>query len=119
MRAPVVDEATVGGAPDGDIRGPGGAITLELCGSWDHSPPCPLAAHYTGAARAEGTVVLRVVFATEPGHEAEVRRRIDKALRSGTVTSPEGGVSHWEFQGSGRAEPTTAEAEHGLRIAGT
>lgn len=119
MRAPFVHEATVGMAPDGDIRGPGGAITLELCGSWDHSPPCPVAAHYTGAERAEGTVVLRVIFATEPEQEAEVRWRIDKALRSGTVTGPEGEVSHWEFRGSTRAEPTTAEAEHGLRIAGT
>jgi hypothetical protein len=106
-------------APDGDVRGPGGAITLELCGSWDHSPPCPVAAHHTTAERAGGTVVLRVVFAAEPEQEAEVRRRIDRALHSGTVTSPEGVVSHWEFRGSTTVHPTPSETEHARRIAGT
>jgi len=24
----------------------GGAITIALCGHWDHTPPCPLAPHY-------------------------------------------------------------------------
>ena len=29
--------------PDEDQRAPGGAITIELCGSTDHEPPCPFA----------------------------------------------------------------------------
>ena len=29
--------------PGGDSRAPGGAITVALCGHWDHEPPCPLA----------------------------------------------------------------------------
>ncbi|MEV7133524.1 hypothetical protein AB0N24_11620 [Arthrobacter sp. NPDC093128] len=119
MRAPFVHEATVGMAADGDTRGPGGAITLELCGSWDHSPPCPVAAHHTRAERAGGTVVLRVVFATEPEDEADVRRRIDQALHSGRVTSLDGVVSHWEFHGSRIGVPTPAEAEHARRLART
>lgn len=106
-------------AADGDTRGPGGAITLELCGSWDHSPPCPVAAHHTRAERAGGTVVLRVVFATEPEDEADVRRRIDQALHSGRVTSLDGVVSHWEFHGSRIGVPTPAEAEHARRLART
>ena len=31
---------------------PGGAITVALCGSWDHEPPCPLAPHHTRAHRS-------------------------------------------------------------------
>jgi hypothetical protein len=30
-----------------DAAAPGAAITVALCGSWEHPPPCPLAAHHT------------------------------------------------------------------------
>ena len=29
--------------PDADVRAPGAAVTVVLCGHWDHEPPCPLA----------------------------------------------------------------------------
>jgi hypothetical protein len=38
----------------GDDRAPGGAITVALCGSWSHDPPCPLAPHHTDALRDGG-----------------------------------------------------------------
>ncbi|MBT2593890.1 hypothetical protein [Arthrobacter sp. ISL-72] len=119
MRAPYVHEAAVRMIPNGDLGAPGGAVTLELCGGWDHPAPCPLAAHHTRASRDGGTVLLRVVFATEPEHESEVRRRIERALRKGTVTAPDGVVSHWKFLGTAAGELTPAEADHALRIAST
>ncbi|MEX5721628.1 hypothetical protein [Geodermatophilus maliterrae] len=35
--------------PGADDRAPGGVITVALCGSWEHEPPCPLAPHHTRA----------------------------------------------------------------------
>jgi hypothetical protein len=45
-------DAVVELAADGDDRAPGGAITVALCGSWSHEPPCPLAPHHTAAERS-------------------------------------------------------------------
>jgi hypothetical protein len=103
---------------DDDDGAPGAAITMALCGSWEHSPPCPLAAHHTQPIRNGETVDLRVVFATEPEHEEEVRRRIDGALRAGAAADPEGAIRHWDFRSSGPAVLSPSELAHALRISG-
>lgn len=77
---------------------PGGAITAELCGSWDHSPPCPLAPHNVSNAADGETVALRVVFATEPSNEQRVRDLIGTALARGQLTVPDGGTAYWELR---------------------
>jgi hypothetical protein len=105
--------------PDDDAGAPGAAVTLELCGSWEHRPPCPLAPHHTQPERNGETVVLRVVFATEPENEPEVRRRIDRALDGGSVTGPDGRTSHWDFLDGRAAVPSDSEAAQARRIAGT
>ena len=71
---------------DGDLRALGAAVTLELRGSWDHPPPCPLAPHHTGPDRDGDTVTLQIIIATEPANEALVGGRIDSALRQGSLT---------------------------------
>jgi len=76
--------------PGGDVRAPGGAITVALCGHWEHEPPCPLAPHSTGAQRSGDQVRLRVLFATEPSAEAEVRGRIEAALSQDGLAGPDG-----------------------------
>jgi hypothetical protein len=87
-------EAVVAMAADADERAPGAAITIELCGHWEHQPPCPLAEHHTEATRKGEEIHLRVEFATDPELEAEVRSRIDTALaRSELRTSH--GTTHW------------------------
>jgi hypothetical protein len=58
----------------------GGAITIALCGSWDHPPPCPLAPHYVSYLRDGEIVTLRILFAAEPDSERRVRSLIDEAL---------------------------------------
>jgi hypothetical protein len=118
MRIPFVHLAAVEMGADDDDRAPGAAITLALCGSWEHSPPCPLAAHHTQSTRAGGTVDLRVVFATEPEHEAEVRRRIEGALCAGTATDPDGVTSHWTLRGSNPGVLGRSERAQALRMAG-
>jgi hypothetical protein len=81
----------------GDSRAPGAAITVALCGHWDHEPPCPLAPHHTEATSAgdEGTLWLRVSFEAEPDDEGRVRSLIDGALATGMLTGPDGQVTTW------------------------
>jgi hypothetical protein len=116
IRAPFVHHATLVMSSEADVDAPGAAVTLELCGSWDHKPPCPLP-HHTHAERTGTTVSLRVVFATEPENEEDVRRRIDEALRTGSVIGRTGSSTRWEFGGSTAAEVNTSEAACARRLA--
>lgn len=59
---------------------------------------------------------LRVVFATEPEYEDEVRRRIDGALRAGTATDPNGVTSYWALRGSKPGVPSPSERAQALRM---
>ena len=93
----------------------GGAITLALCGGWDHPRPCPLAPHYTTNDttndRAGETVTLRVLFAAEPANEQRVRSLIGEALATGRLTDPDGGVATWQLRSASRADVRDDEAE--------
>src|SRR3712207_8734411 len=83
--------------PGADDRAPGGAITVPLCGSWEHEPPCPLAPHHTRAEWAGDELRLRVLFAAEPNEESRVRAMIDEALAGGMGATPEGGTISWRL----------------------
>ena len=98
MRQPFAHDAVITLAPDADIAAPGGAVTAELCGHWEHPPPCPLAPHHTAAQRRGAQVHLRILFATEPEREAEVRARIGRALATWEVRSSAAGVVRQEEQ---------------------
>jgi hypothetical protein len=91
-------DAVVAMRPGDSPNALGGAITAELCGGWDHSPPCPLAPHYVSNAADGETVALRVVFATEPSNEQRVRDLIGTALGRGQLTVPDGGTAYWELR---------------------
>lgn len=103
-------------SPGEDVQAPGAAITVALCGHWEHQPPCPLAPHHTEARRSGARVRLRVLFASEPAVEAHVRARIEQALSGAGITGPDGVTSHWRLL---RANPSTVragEAEHVERL---
>lgn len=117
MREAFAHDAVVEIESDDDLDGPGAAITVSLCGHWEHEPPCPLAAHHTGAERDGAVVRLRVLFATEARDEAEVRRRIDRALAEGEQTTPSGGTAHWRLVSTAPGTVEAAEAEHARRLA--
>jgi hypothetical protein len=106
-------------SPDGDLRAPGAAITVALCGAWDHEPPCPLAPHHTDAERDGSEVRLRVLFATEPPFEEEVRRRIDGALEAGSLDQGSGSTAHWHTVWSGPADVREGELGRARRLART
>ena len=102
-----------------DPAAPGAAITTALCGHWEHSPPCPLAPHHTGWSRNGDMVSLRIIFATKPASEGDVRGLIDGALAPGAFDTPRNTISRWTLLASGPAELTDQEREHAERIAGT
>jgi hypothetical protein len=89
-----VHEAAIDLADGADPRAPGGAITVALCGRWEHEPPCRWP-HHTDIASDGDRHVVRTVFTAEPGEEGAVRRRIKEALESGQQAGPDGQVSHW------------------------
>jgi hypothetical protein len=101
---------------DGDERAPGGAITVALCGSWSHDPPCPLAPHHTQASRSGAEVTLRLLFAAEPDDEARVRSLVDEALARGEGEDPDGVRTTWRLVRSGASEVRPDETEHAARL---
>lgn len=99
-----------------DVGAPGAAITVAVCGHWAHEPPCPLAPHHTAATRDGDVVRLRVLFAADPADESEVRRRIDDALATSRLETPEGDVARWRLVSTAVGEPRPDEADHGRRL---
>jgi hypothetical protein len=116
VRAAFAHDAVVDMADDADLTGPGGAVTLALCGSFEHPPPCPLAPHHTRSDRRDDAVAVRVLFAAEPADEAVVRERIDAALAAGFCDGPDGVRTHWTLRDSGPAAVTDAERAHAARL---
>jgi hypothetical protein len=100
----------------GNIGAPGAAITVALCGHWDHEPPCPLAPHHSRAARDGDTVHVRTLFAVEPSRADTVRHRIDEALRAGQLSGPDGVTTQWELRRSEAADVSAQEAAHAQRL---
>jgi hypothetical protein len=116
MRQPFAHEAILVMEPGADLRAPGAAITVALCGHWDHQPPCPLAAHHTRAERVGDEVHLRTLFAAEPDTEHVVRQRIDHALSGGELDGPDAVVTRWQLRTSRPSNVTADEADHAERL---
>jgi hypothetical protein len=126
MRQAFVHDAVVTMAPGGDLRAPGAAITVALCGHWEHQPPCPLAPHHTDARRSGNRspgdqdsgdqVQLRVLFAAEPAAEAEVRGRIEAALAESGLTGPDGVSTRWQLRSAQPGLLRAGEAAHAERL---
>ena len=116
MRQPFAHDAVITLAPDADIAAPGGAVTAELCGHWQHPPPSPLAPHHTHAERSGEHVVLRILFAAEPEQAPDIRSRIESALASGRFRGPDGVVTRWTLVGSGPGSVRADEVAHARRL---
>lgn len=116
MRRAYAHEAILVMDDGADLDAPGGAITVALCGGWDHPPPCPLAPHHSRATRADGTVVVRTLFATTPDLEATVREQVGAALADGKQADPAGVVSRWRLVSSRRSDVEADEAAHAATL---
>jgi hypothetical protein len=113
VRKPFVHEASLQLAPGADDRAPGAAVTVELCGHWEHEGRCRWPHHTAVESRTGTAVTIRIVFACEPGDEPAVRARIARALAGGLLDGP-GGASRWTVLADAAAplrEPEAALAE--------
>ena len=118
MRQPFAHEALLSVDAATDERAPGAAVTVGLCGSREHEPPCPLAPHHTRAERFDGELRVRTLFAAEPAEEDRVRGLIDAALAGGSTDDPDGVRHSWRLTTSGPSPVHPDEQEHAARLAG-
>ncbi|WP_128376204.1 hypothetical protein [Streptomyces cavernae] len=120
MRQAFAHDAVVVMDADGDVSALGAAVTVALCGHWEHPPPCPLAPHHTAAepTGGEGEVHIRVLFATEAAAESEVRDRIHDALAGECFRGPDGVTTHWRLLRTGPGAVRDDEEEHAARLSG-
>jgi hypothetical protein len=103
---------------EGDDRAPGGAVTLALCGSWTHEPPCPLSPHHTSTSRDGDRLHVRVLFAAAATDEPRVRDLVAEALAGGECTGPDGVRTSWRLLEQGPSGVRPEERAHADRLAG-
>ena len=115
MRQAFVQEAVLLMEPHADVRAPGAAVTVALCGHWEHEPPCPLAPHHVSADGNDGELRVRILFAAEPDKEGEVRHLIEQAL-SGQLKFPDGFATPWQLRASWPSEISAEETGHAQRL---
>jgi hypothetical protein len=103
---------------DGDERALGGAVTVELCGHWEHPPPCRVP-HRTDVSLGPAAVAVRVLFACDPAQEGDVRRAVERALQAGRVPVPtpgDGGPTRWRLLRSGPGQVVDADSAVAARF---
>jgi hypothetical protein len=89
-----VHEARLTLAPGADPNAPGAAVTVALCGAWEHPGRCRWP-HRTAVVRqGDAGLVVRVLYAWPPGEAADLRSRIVAALAAGRLAAP-AGDSRW------------------------
>jgi hypothetical protein len=115
MRQAFAHEAILVMESGADERAPGAAVTVALCGHWDHEPPCPLSPHFVHADRVNEELHVRVLFAAEPDVESEVRRRIERAL-SGQWKYPVGFRTSWQLRQCRPSDVSPGETCHAQRL---
>jgi hypothetical protein len=116
VRQAYAHDAVVAVQRGGSPNALGGAITVALCGHWDHPPPCPLAPHHVGARQDGETITLRILFATEPTNERRVRALIGQALATGQLTGPDGGHTTWQLGSAGPSTVRPEEQDHAASL---
>jgi hypothetical protein len=67
---------------DCDPGAPGAAVTVELCGHWEHEGPCRWP-HNSALDAQRDPAALRTIFVAEATEAEAIRARIERALRTG------------------------------------
>jgi hypothetical protein len=79
---------------EGDTRAIGGAITIALCGHWDHPGPCRWP-HLTTVEASGRTLSVSVAYSCPDEERVEVESLIEGAIQSGVLTGPDG-TTKWK-----------------------
>ena len=106
-RGPFVHEVELVLDESVDSAEPGAAVTVALCGHWEHEGPCRWP-HNNQLDTSGAPARFRTVFAADAADEAEVRSRIDEALA---------GDDRWSVRSSGKRPLAPDELELGDRLA--
>lgn len=94
-------------APGTDPAAVGAAVTVALCGHWEHPPPCYWP-HNNAIDADAHPVAFRTVFAAPDDETPTVRGLIEDALR---------GADGWRVLRLADREPGPDERELGERLA--
>jgi hypothetical protein len=95
--------------PGADTAAPGAAVTVALCGHWQHEGRCRWP-HRTDVTSLVGRALdVRVVFAAPSSEVDEVRSRIAAGLARGELTGPDGRISRWRVVREAAVEAREAD----------
>ena len=83
QRVAFVHEAELRLDDGSDPDAVGAAVTVALCGHWEHERPCRWP-HNSAIEQLDSGATFRTIFVAFAGDEAEVRERIERSLRQGT-----------------------------------
>jgi hypothetical protein len=111
-----VHEAELELVPGADDRAPGGAVTVALCGHWDHEGQCRWPHHTAVEHRSTSRVTVRTIFAGEPDEEQLVRDRIVTAIRAGRLNGPSG-LTTWTVIGEAPSALRSDEQQLAAQLA--
>ena len=79
----------------GDPAALGAAVTVELCGHWEHEGPCRWPHHTSTDLEPDGTALVTVRYDADPSEVPVVRDRILLGLRAGTLAGPDDRITTW------------------------
>jgi|1186.fasta_scaffold271554_2 hypothetical protein len=91
--------ATVRIDDDGDARALGGAVTVALCGHWEHNGPCRWPHHTATVDLGSGRRAVTTRFACSDVEEPAVRAQIAAALATGSLERPDRPATTWRIVG--------------------
>jgi hypothetical protein len=107
-------EAVVRFVSKADERAPGAAVTVALCGHWEHDGPCRWP-HHTAVSPTPSGAIVRTVFVAPDAEEAAVRERITAALSMGCLDGP-AGTSEWSLISQGPSQVAADENGRATRF---
>jgi len=79
-----------------DERAPGGAVTVGLCGHWDHDGPCRWPHLSSISVDEKGIHHLLVEFDAPMKDLETVKSRVETELQKGQLMGPDGILSSWK-----------------------
>jgi hypothetical protein len=118
MRSGFAHEALIELVPGADEQAPGAAVTVALCGHWEHEGTCRWPHNSSVDIRAGQSLRLRVVFACTAEDEPAVRQLIGAALDHGRVGA-EPGTSRWAVTAQGPSGLRPSETALADRLTGS
>ena len=87
-------------ASGGDKQAPGAAITVGLCGHWDHEGPCRWPHHSTVTHLQADDFRLTVDVTCKVHERSQVLDRLRQAILGGELVGPDGRLTRWKLLGT-------------------